>query len=33
MNYIELDVKNLAKWFSGTIGTSGPTPRIPRRTK
>jgi hypothetical protein len=24
MNYIELDVGNLAKWFSGTIGTSGP---------
>jgi len=23
MNYIELDVANLAKWFSGTIGTTG----------
>jgi hypothetical protein len=23
MNYVELDVKNLARWFSGTIGTSG----------
>jgi hypothetical protein len=23
MHYIELDVKNLAKWFAGTIGTSG----------
>jgi hypothetical protein len=23
MNYIELDVKNLAAWFSGTIGTTG----------
>jgi hypothetical protein len=23
MNYVELDVKNLAKWFSGTIGASG----------
>ena len=23
MNYIELDVSNLAKWFNGTIGTSG----------
>jgi hypothetical protein len=25
MNYIELDVNNLARWFSGTIGTSGPS--------
>ncbi len=24
MNYVELDVNNLAKWFSGTIGTTGP---------
>jgi hypothetical protein len=24
MNYIELDVANLAKWFSGTIGVTGP---------
>src|SRR6266566_6634576 len=23
MNYVELDVKNVAKWFSGTIGASG----------
>lgn len=23
MHYVELDVKNLAKWFSGTLGTSG----------
>lgn len=23
MHYIELDVKNLAKWFAGTIGSSG----------
>jgi hypothetical protein len=29
MNYIELDVKNLAKWFSGTIGTSGPSTKDP----
>ena len=29
MNYIELDVKNLAKWFSGTIGTSGPSTQDP----
>jgi len=29
MNYIELDVKNLAKWFSGTIGTSGLNTRDP----
>ena len=25
MNYVELDVNNLARWFSGTIGTSGPS--------
>jgi len=29
MNYIELDVKNIAKWFSGTIGTSGPSTQDP----
>jgi hypothetical protein len=29
MNYIELDVKNLAKWFSGTIGASGPNTQDP----
>jgi hypothetical protein len=32
MNYIELDVKNLAKWFSGTLpaaGSSGPSTRDP----
>jgi hypothetical protein len=29
MNYIELDVKNLAKWFSGTIGAAGPSTRDP----
>src|SRR6266478_3632928 len=29
MNYIELDVKNIAKWFSGTIGASGPTTQDP----
>ncbi|PYU74311.1 MAG: hypothetical protein DMG49_04895 [Acidobacteria bacterium] len=29
MNYIELDVKNLAKWFSGTIGASGPSTQDP----
>jgi hypothetical protein len=23
MSYVELDIKNLAKWFTGTIGTSG----------
>jgi hypothetical protein len=25
MNYIELDAANLAKWFAGTLGTSGPS--------
>jgi hypothetical protein len=25
MNYVELDVNNLARWFSGTIGSSGPS--------
>ncbi|MBS1842173.1 MAG: hypothetical protein JSS69_05475 [Acidobacteria bacterium] len=25
MHYIELDAKNLAKWFAGTIGSSGPS--------
>ena len=29
MNYIELDVKNLARWFSGAIGASGPSTRDP----
>jgi hypothetical protein len=29
MNYVELDVKNLAKWFSGTIGTSGASTKDP----
>jgi hypothetical protein len=29
MNYIELDIKNLAKWFSGTIGATGPSTRDP----
>jgi hypothetical protein len=29
MNYVELDVKNLAAWFSGTIGASGPTTQDP----
>ena len=29
MNYIELDVKNVAKWFSGTIGASGPSTQDP----
>jgi len=29
MNYIELDVNNLAKWFSGTIGTTGPKTQDP----
>jgi hypothetical protein len=24
MNYIEVDVRNLARWFAGTIGASGP---------
>ncbi len=25
MNYVELDVRNLARWFSGAIGVSGPS--------
>ena len=29
MNYIELDVGNLSKWFSGKIGTSGPLTEDP----
>jgi len=29
MNYIELDVNNLAKWFSGTLGSSGPLTQDP----
>jgi hypothetical protein len=32
MNYVELDVKNLAKWFSGTLpaaGSTGPNTRDP----
>jgi hypothetical protein len=29
MNYVELDVKNLAAWFNGTIGASGPTTKDP----
>ena len=29
MNYVELDVKNVAKWFSGTIGASGPSTQDP----
>src|SRR4029077_2628076 len=29
MNYVELDVNNLAKWFSGAIGSSGPSTRDP----
>jgi hypothetical protein len=29
MNYVELDVKNLAAWFNGAIGTSGPTTKDP----
>jgi PilX N-terminal len=29
MNYIELDVNNLARWFSGTIGVSGPSTQDP----
>jgi len=29
MNYVELDVKNLAKWFNGTIGAAGPTTKDP----
>ena len=29
MNYIELDVNNLARWLSGTIGTSGASTQDP----
>jgi hypothetical protein len=29
MNYIELDIQNLAKWFSGTLGSSGTLTRDP----
>lgn len=29
MNYVELDVKNLARWFSGTIGASGLSTKDP----
>ncbi|HUI73357.1 MAG TPA: hypothetical protein VLX32_00345 [Candidatus Acidoferrum sp.] len=29
MNYIEIDAGNLAKWFAGTIGTSGPSTKDP----
>jgi hypothetical protein len=29
MNYIELDINNLAKWFSGTIGASGLSTKDP----
>jgi len=29
MNYVEIDVGNLAKWFKGTIGTSGPSTQDP----
>ena len=29
MNYIELDVNNLARWFSGAIGSSGPSTEDP----
>jgi Tfp pilus assembly protein PilV len=29
MNYIELDVNNLARWFSGAIGATGPATRDP----
>jgi hypothetical protein len=29
MNYIELDVNNLGRWFSGAIGTSGPSTEDP----
>jgi hypothetical protein len=30
MNYVELDIKNLSKWFSGTIGTSGLSTKDPQ---
>src|SRR5256885_8273795 len=29
MNYIELDVRNLARWFSGAIGSSGASTKDP----
>jgi hypothetical protein len=29
MNYVELDVNNLARWFSGAIGASGPSTQDP----
>jgi len=29
MNYVELDVNNLARWFNKTIGTSGPSTQDP----
>ncbi len=29
MNYVELDINNLAKWFSGTIGASGLSTKDP----
>ena len=29
MNYIELDAKNLARWFNGAIGASGPSTEDP----
>jgi hypothetical protein len=29
MNYIELDVNNLARWFSGAIGANGPSTEDP----
>jgi Tfp pilus assembly protein PilX len=30
MNYIELDAKNLSRWFTGAIGTNGPNTRDPQ---
>jgi hypothetical protein len=30
MHYIELDVSNLARWFSGTIGATGPNTQDPQ---
>jgi hypothetical protein len=29
MHYVELDIKNLARWFAGTIGTSGALTKDP----
>lgn len=29
MHYVELDAANLAKWFAGTIGSSGPSTKDP----